>query len=256
MKSAPRWPRSWYRAAPGRSREAQPPTDAELRSTLVVRLPIVEGSAKVRVGGPLDGPELFDLPVWAGELPLRLTAAAPRKDVNLPDGAALSESVKIRALALGAPDSDPFERHRGDVTLSTDRTRLDFPLVHRFLAEDSYWARGIGADAQRTAMEHSLCFGLYRKTVQIGFARVVTDFGRIAYLGDVFVLAPERGAGFGKWLVEQVLAHPSLARVDRWVLGTADAHSLYERFGFVRAEAGRYMVRRPGGTGPSGVIDG
>ena len=48
----------------------------------------------------------------------------------------------------------------------------------------------------------------------------------------------------GKWLVEQVLAHPALAHVDRWILGTADAHSLYERFGFVRAEAGRYMVWR------------
>jgi nitroimidazol reductase NimA-like FMN-containing flavoprotein (pyridoxamine 5'-phosphate oxidase superfamily)/GNAT superfamily N-acetyltransferase len=234
------------RAAPGRSREAVPPTEAELRSTLVVRLPILEGSAKVRAGGPLDGPELFDLPVWAGELPLRLTAVAPRNDVNLREGAVPSQSVSARAGALGAPDAleaEPFERRRGDVTVDTDRGRLDFGVVHRFIAEESYWARGISADAQRLAMDRSLCFGLYRETEQIGFARVVTDLGRIAYLADVFVLAPERRKGLGKWLVEQVLAHPALARVDKWLLGTADAHALYEPFGFRRADAGRYMVR-------------
>jgi GNAT superfamily N-acetyltransferase len=155
----------------------------------------------------------------------------------------LSASVRARARALGA-DREPFERRRGDVTLSTDPARIDFRLVHRFLAEESYWARGIGEDAQRLAMEHSLCFGLYRGQEQIGFARVVTDQGRIAYLGDVFVVRPERGKGLGKWLVEETLEHPALARVDRWLLGTVDAHSLYEQFGFVRAEPGRYMVRR------------
>jgi nitroimidazol reductase NimA-like FMN-containing flavoprotein (pyridoxamine 5'-phosphate oxidase superfamily)/GNAT superfamily N-acetyltransferase len=234
------------RAAPGRSSEAVPPTEAELRSTLVVRLPILEGSAKVRTGDPLDGPELFDLPVWAGELPLRLTAVAPRNDANLREGAVPSPSVRARASALRPPDAldaEPFERRRGDVTISTDRARLDFDLVHRFLAEESYWARGIGAGAQELAMDGSLCFGLYRDTDQIGFARVVTDLGRIAYLADVFVLAPERGKGLGKWLVEQVLAHPALGRVDRWLLGTADAHALYEQFGFLPAAAGRYMVR-------------
>jgi hypothetical protein len=45
-------------------------------------------------------------------------------------------------------------------------------------------------------------------------------------------------------LIEQVLAHPALAGVDRWLLGTADAHALYARFGFVAANDNRYMVRR------------
>jgi GNAT superfamily N-acetyltransferase len=60
----------------------------------------------------------------------------------------------------------------------------------------------------------------------------------------VFIVAHARGQGLGKLLVETLLAHPDLRAVERWLLGTHDAHELYTRFGFVRAEAGRYMVRR------------
>jgi GNAT superfamily N-acetyltransferase len=97
----------------------------------------------------------------------------------------------------------------------------------------------------RRALEHALCFGLYRGALQIGFARVVTDFARFAYLGDVFIVAGERGRGLGKRLVEHVLAHPELACVERWMLGTRDAHTLYERLGFARVPPGRFMVRPP-----------
>lgn len=72
---------------PGRSQVARPTSDAELRKTLVLRLPIEEGSAKVRTGGPADEPEDMDLPVWAGVVPLRLVAGAPvqEPDQRLPD---------------------------------------------------------------------------------------------------------------------------------------------------------------------------
>jgi nitroimidazol reductase NimA-like FMN-containing flavoprotein (pyridoxamine 5'-phosphate oxidase superfamily) len=65
---------------PGRSEVARPPSDVELRATLVLRLPIVEGSAKVRTGAPKDDPEDMDLTVWAGVVPLRLVAGAPVQD--------------------------------------------------------------------------------------------------------------------------------------------------------------------------------
>jgi nitroimidazol reductase NimA-like FMN-containing flavoprotein (pyridoxamine 5'-phosphate oxidase superfamily) len=55
---------------PGRMTEARPPSEAELRKTLVLRLPIDEASAKVRTGGPIDDPEDLSLPIWAGQLPL------------------------------------------------------------------------------------------------------------------------------------------------------------------------------------------
>jgi nitroimidazol reductase NimA-like FMN-containing flavoprotein (pyridoxamine 5'-phosphate oxidase superfamily) len=55
---------------PGRSRDARPPTEKELRSTMLLRLPLSESSAKVRTGWPLDEEEDYDLPIWAGVIPI------------------------------------------------------------------------------------------------------------------------------------------------------------------------------------------
>jgi nitroimidazol reductase NimA-like FMN-containing flavoprotein (pyridoxamine 5'-phosphate oxidase superfamily) len=71
---------------PGRTRVARPASDSELRTTMVLRLPIEEGSAKVRTGGPLDDAEDMELPVWAGVVPLRLTPGAPLQDPAQPEG--------------------------------------------------------------------------------------------------------------------------------------------------------------------------
>jgi uncharacterized protein len=70
---------------PGRMAEARPPSDAELRKTSVLRLPISEASAKVRTGGPIDDPEDLALPVWAGQLPLTTAygSAVPEPDTSL-----------------------------------------------------------------------------------------------------------------------------------------------------------------------------
>lgn len=231
-------------AAPGRSSETRAPTDEELRSTLVLKLPIGEGSAKARTGPPLDTPDTLGDACWAGELPLRTTALPAKPDPGLRPDAAPSAAVGARARSLSAANAAVREVRDGDLLVSTDPERIDFSLVHRFLSEDSYWARGVGPELQRRAMDRSLSFGLYRAAKQIGFARVVTDGGRMAYLADVFVVSEERGKGLGKWLISTVLEHPELTNVDLWLLGTADAHALYERFGFVKAEAGRYMVRR------------
>lgn len=73
---------------PGRSQVARPTNDTELRSTLVLCLPIEEGSAKVRTGGPIDDPEDMDRSVWAGVVPLRLVPSAPVQDPAQPDGLA------------------------------------------------------------------------------------------------------------------------------------------------------------------------
>jgi len=65
---------------PGRTQVARPANESELRKTLVLALPIEEGSAKVRTGGPIDDDEDMDLPVWAGVVPLRLAPGAPLQD--------------------------------------------------------------------------------------------------------------------------------------------------------------------------------
>lgn len=65
---------------PGRTSEARPPADTELRGTMVLSLPLAEASAKVRTGPPVDEPEDLALPCWAGVLPLPVVPLAPEPD--------------------------------------------------------------------------------------------------------------------------------------------------------------------------------
>jgi GNAT superfamily N-acetyltransferase len=116
--------------------------------------------------------------------------------------------------------------------ISTDKRRLDIETIHRFLTEESYWAATRTLEQTRTAVENSLCFGVYLNARQVGFARVVSDFATFAYLGDVFVVEEFRGQGLSKRLMESIVAHPDLQGLRRWLLATRDAHGLYEQFEF------------------------
>jgi GNAT superfamily N-acetyltransferase len=124
-----------------------------------------------------------------------------------------------------------YEWQRGAYTISTDNNRLDLSLIHNFLTQ-SYWAEGIPFETVKRSIEHSLSFGLYQDELQVGFARLVTDYATFAYLADVFILEPFRGQGLSKWLLEVVMAHPELQGFRRWILGTKDAHGLYRQYGF------------------------
>lgn len=119
-----------------------------------------------------------------------------------------------------------------DFTISTDKSRLDLPLIHQFLSQESYWAQNIPLEIVQRSIENSLCFGVYHYEKQIGFARVITDQATFAYLSDVFVVPDYRGQGVSKQLVETISQWPSLQGLRRWVLATRDAHTLYEQFGF------------------------
>jgi GNAT superfamily N-acetyltransferase len=146
------------------------------------------------------------------------------------------------------------EYRRGDFLISTDRERLSLDVIHDFLT-NCYWAKGISREIVERSIEHSLCFGVYgenssfdaakgghKALQQVGFARVVSDFATVAYLGDVFMLESHRGRGLSKWLMECITAHPALQNLRRWILLTRDAHALYSRFGFTAVRAPeRYM---------------
>jgi uncharacterized protein len=227
--------------APGRMRELGTPSENELKGTLVLRLEIEQASAKVRAGGPLDSAEDCALDVWAGTVPLALTPRAPIADAKLrpdqaPSGAAWQRSLRVEA-------ADLVEEQQGEYLFSTDPSRLQLAYVHRFLSEDSYWAKGLSEAAFRTALQQSLSFGVYRDGQQVGFARIVGDRSRFAYLCDVFIQAELRGQRVGRALIAFVLAHPAVRDATRCVLGTRDAHSFYEPFGFARDAHGRYMLR-------------
>jgi len=135
-----------------------------------------------------------------------------------------------------------LEKRRDNYLISTHRARLDLNAIHGFLAS-CYWAKGIPREVVARSIEHSLCFGIYEGGgAQVGFARVVSDFATVAYLGDVFVLESHRGRGLSKWLMQCVMEHPALQNLRRWILLTRDAHALYSKFGFTPVKAPeRYM---------------
>jgi N-acetylglutamate synthase-like GNAT family acetyltransferase len=128
--------------------------------------------------------------------------------------------------------------------ISFDPAELDIGLIHRFLSEGSYWARGIPRETLERALAHSVCVGGFLDGGQVAFARAVTDQATFAYLADVFVLPDYRGRGYGQQIVDALLGDPRLQGLRRWHLVTRDMQRLYARFGFVPlAEPDRHMQR-------------
>jgi GNAT superfamily N-acetyltransferase len=127
-----------------------------------------------------------------------------------------------------------FDR-ANEFRISTERSELDIPLIHRFLAQQSSWAKGIPLRTMERAIDGSLCFGGFLGASQVAFARVVSDYATFANLVDVFVVAEHRGHGYGKAIVQDVMSHPRLQDLRRFTLATGDAHALYAQFGFWRA---------------------
>jgi len=128
--------------------------------------------------------------------------------------------------------NENHEWRYGEFIISTNRNRLQINAIHKFLSEESYWAKERTREQTETAIKNSLPFGVYRKGNQIGFARIVTDYATFAYLGDVYILEEFRGQGLSKWLLETIINHPDLQNFRRWILATKDAHALYEKFDF------------------------
>ena len=118
------------------------------------------------------------------------------------------------------------------IVVDDDKARLDRAEVHRFLSEESYWAKGRAREAQEHLIDVAArVVGLYDGERQIGFCRATSDGISIAYLADVYVLTGYRGRGLGEELVREMVESGELAGV-RWILHTEDAHDLYRKFGF------------------------
>lgn len=130
-----------------------------------------------------------------------------------------------------------------EIIISTDKSRLDLNLIHSFLSSESYWARGRSIEKVEKSINHSLCFGVYTlENEQIGFARVVTDYSIFAWVMDVFIIEKYRSKGYSKLLLEEIFSHPELQDLQRWVLRTKDAHSLYEKYGFKSLSGAELMM--------------
>ncbi len=133
----------------------------------------------------------------------------------------------------------------GEYIISTNKQKLDVHYVHQYLSTQSYWAQHIPEAVVRKSIIGSMCFGLYIKDRQGGFARVITDNATFAYLADVFIEGEWRGRGLSKWMMDVILSHPELQGLRNMMLGTRDAHGLYSKFGFTPlADPTRFMQLR------------
>lgn len=122
-----------------------------------------------------------------------------------------------------------------ELQISTDINRLNIPFIHGFITK-SYWAKGRSMETMRTCIDNSLNFGVFISNKQIGYARIVTDYGQFAYVMDLFIDEKHRGKGYASELVHYILNLDELRDVKVWRLATTDAHGLYQKFGFKSLE--------------------
>lgn len=125
---------------------------------------------------------------------------------------------------------------------------MDLDAVHRYLSEESYWARGISKEKVAMSIENSFCVGAFLEGSLVGFARLVTDYVTFAWLSDVFVLKEAAGKGVGKQLLQAIEAQDWVNGLRRFMLATKDAHSLYAQFGFEELDRPEMFMQRLGSS--------
>lgn len=126
---------------------------------------------------------------------------------------------------------------------STRQEDMDLDVIFDFV-KNSYWGELRTYEEQKVAVENTLNFGLFKGGNLIAYARVMTDRAFFAYLLDVFVVEEEQGKGYSKILIDNILNDNRIKDVDRWMLATKDAHSLYEKFGFERVKSPEKLMDR------------
>ncbi|WP_020573282.1 GNAT family N-acetyltransferase [Actinopolymorpha alba] len=132
----------------------------------------------------------------------------------------------------------------GSFDLDDDPDRVDVDALWVFLSTEAYWGRWRTRDVlERQFASAWRVVGAYERSTgrMVGFARAISDGVAFAYLADVYVLTDVRGQGVGKELVRTMIECGPGADF-RWTLHTADAHGLYQRFGFGAPDA-TYLER-------------
>ncbi|MCB9045786.1 MAG: GNAT family N-acetyltransferase [Chitinophagales bacterium] len=132
--------------------------------------------------------------------------------------------------------------------LTTDKNLMQVEAIHKWLSEKSYWVKDIPFEVVKGGFDNSFCIGVLKDGIQVGYARLITDYTTIAYLADVYIEEEHRGQGLSKKMMEILLGMEWVTRLRKIFLGTLDAHSLYTRYGFEPiAEPTRWMeISRPG----------
>ncbi|MDT0182524.1 GNAT family N-acetyltransferase, partial [Microbacterium sp. ARD31] len=143
-----------------------------------------------------------------------------------------------------------------DLIFSADASAMDVERVHRWLAEESYWARGRTREAHEAAMAGSRNYGVFDAVTgqQVAYARAITDGATFAWIADVFVDPIARGRGIGKRIMAGIIDDLEPLGLKRTALFTEDAHGLYEQYGFQRlTDPDSWMLRWGKGYAPNPI---
>jgi GNAT superfamily N-acetyltransferase len=143
-----------------------------------------------------------------------------------------------------------------DLIFSADASAMDVERVHRWLAEESYWARGRTREAHEAAMAGSRNYGVFDAITgqQLAYARAITDGATFAWIADVFVDPIARGRGIGKRIMAGIIDDLEPLGLKRTALFTEDAHGLYEQYGFQRlTDPDSWMLRWGKGYAPNPI---
>jgi GNAT superfamily N-acetyltransferase len=120
-----------------------------------------------------------------------------------------------------------------DITIKDGLENMDFEKVTNMLS-NAFWCKGIQIkEVIKGAEDSALVVGAFIDNInQIGFARVISDKTRFAYILDVYVDESFRKIGIGQKMVNYILNHEELKDVYQWLLITKDAHGVYSKVGF------------------------
>ncbi|AZV56038.1 GNAT family N-acetyltransferase [Clostridium sp. AWRP] len=131
----------------------------------------------------------------------------------------------------------------GEYIFTDDATRIKLDEVCSLLRQ-SHWAKNRPAEIIAKTIETSLCFAIYHNDIQIGFARVISDYAVYSLILDVIIDEKYRSNGLGKKLIEFINNYPSIKDTSK-VLWTKYAERLYLKCGFKEEDFYKFMFNRP-----------
>ena len=131
----------------------------------------------------------------------------------------------------------------GNIIIKDGIEQMDFVKVTEMLSA-SFWCPGIKQNEVEKGAENSaLVVGAFtHEGEQIGYARVVSDKTRFAYILDVYVDDNHRKKGIGQKMMKYILSHNELKDVYQWLLITKDAHEVYRKVGFETISSPDYWM--------------
>jgi GNAT superfamily N-acetyltransferase len=136
---------------------------------------------------------------------------------------------------------------KGRIIIKEGKENMDIGVIHQYLSEQSYWAKGISYEFVDNSMTNSFNVGAFDNERQIGFGRVITDYYTFGWFADFFVLEPYRGKDISKMILSYLADQPWCNRLRRVMLNTSTAQGLYRQFDFrdLKNPANVMEIHRP-----------